>query len=156
MEIQNHQNNYLEQSIHSLYGVFYAQRHFPLGTYNPLIETGEANRLLLKFLPKDDFFDHHCFRTLQDQVLFQKFKGAFYCSTLPLVLKLHLLEDILKNVDLDGVSTFPPWTRLFQNFYHRKMITRRNLEMSGYLHLSQYLKNNSITSKIPSYEINIR
>jgi len=150
----NSSNNLLEKSIHSLFGVFYTQRYFPSGVYNPLIETDEANRLLLQFLPEGDFFEQDCFRTFQDQTLFQKFKGAFYCSTLPLVFKLYLLEDILKNVDYDGISTSPPWTRLFQNFYHRKLITRRNIEMSGYLHLSQYLKNNLITSKTPSYENN--
>jgi len=140
----NTKGNYLKQSITDRYSIFYFNRYFPSDSFCNLFETNEANRLLLKFLPEADFFDHHCFKNFQvEDTPFQKFKGAFYCSTLPLVFRLYLLEDILQRASQHGVAAFPPWMRLFRSFYNRTLITRRNIEMSGYLHLSQYLKKQS-------------
>jgi len=138
--------NILYQALNLRFNATIIERHFPPDAIFNLIEKNKANRLLIQFLPENDFFEHTCFEIFQvENTNFQRFKGAFYCSTLPLVFKLYLLEDILKRADQDDASAFPPWTKLFRNFYNRKLITRRNMEMSGYLHLFQYLQNNSIT-----------
>ena len=133
----------LTRTIIHRFGRYNYEKHFLENYSLNFFSREEENALLKKFVTNGYFLDNPIFDPYRKQTEFQKFFGAFYCSTLPLVIKLHLLEDILKSADQEGISTFPPWTRLFRSFYNRKLITRRNIEMSGYLHLSEFLKTNS-------------
>jgi len=114
---------------------------------NTSISVQESNRLLLKFLPQNDFFEEHYFTQYQDNSLFWAFKGSFFRCTLPLLsFKLFLLEDILLEVE-SNPSAFEKWTDLFNSLYHRSStaITARNMEWEAMLNTLQYIQEKKIT-----------
>ena len=111
---------------------------------NTSISVQESNRLLLKFLPPNDFFEGHYFTQYQDNSLFWTFKGGFFRCTLPLTFKLYLLEDALLEAELN-LSAFEKWADLFNSFYHRPLITARNMEWEALHNVQQYIQEKKIT-----------
>lgn len=97
----------------------------------------EEKELLDCFITDEYFLDHSLFNQYRDQPEFQRFFGAFYLSTLDLLIKLYILRNLLEITKSHGVIIFSIWTPFFKDNYHSKFITRRNMQMEAFLSLSR-------------------
>ena len=100
----------------------------------------ETNYLLLQFAPSNiDFFEQSIFYPFENILAFQRFKGAFFISTLPLITKLLLLDSIVLQVRIYGASVYTKWSPFFRESYCREKIGIRNTEWEGLLNIHNYL-----------------
>ncbi len=130
--------NLLLKEIKKKFGLQKFRQNFPFFPHRQLISTQQTNYLILKFAPKSgDFFDQPCFYPFIDSHLFMRFRGKFFCSTLPLTLKLLILESLLKEVQLSGDSAFKRWTEFFDSTYNKAFLDTRNMEWESLLAIGQ-------------------
>lgn len=115
----------------------------------PLYQNMYDDYLIHKFAPKEsDFFKMSFFKDYQESVEFQRFKGAFFCSTLPVIIKLLLLENMLRESLVIGVLTFERWTTFFKEAYNSDYIDRRNIEWESLLNVAAYLSSEQYQKEI--------
>lgn len=128
----------LKEAIILRFGFYYYNKYFIDDGSECFFSFSQEKELLDHFKIDGYFLDHPLFDPYREQEGFQKFFGAFYCSsTLDLLLKFYLLREILKQASVYGFRIFHEWTGLFQSCYNTDLITKRNIEMEAFLSLSR-------------------
>ncbi|MGH1387877.1 hypothetical protein [Kordia sp.] len=127
--------NLLSKTIKKRFGEKQFQEYFSKDPPEVLSDLMQENYLLLKYAPREaDFLILPNYEFLHESN-FWKFRGAFFCCTLPLLLKLLLLDTIVVQADSLGIEAFQNWIPFFRESYNRKFIDRRNLEWEAFLFL---------------------
>ncbi|QMU66002.1 MAG: hypothetical protein GKR88_18100 [Flavobacteriaceae bacterium] len=134
--------NLLSKAIKQKFGEKIYRLNFSFEKPEQLIPQEQVDYLLLKFAPSDvDFFEQVIFFPFQGIKEFQRFKGVFFRSTLPLIIKLLLLQNILKEAQISAGIVFEPWTDFFVSIYHRDFINRRNMEWQALLSIKKHFNS---------------
>ena len=138
--VVNDYENLLIKSLEHRFGKKKIRQNFPFFPHKQIIPKEQANYLLLQFAPSNvDFFEQVIFYPFSDTLAFQRFKGAFFISTLPLITKLLLLDSIVLQSLVYGASVYTKWSPFFRECYCRERIPLRNMEWEGLLNIHNYL-----------------
>jgi len=116
--VVNDYENLLIKSLEHRFGKKKVRENFSSVLQEHSYSKEEVNYLILQFAPSNvDFFEQVIFYPFENNPAFQRFKGAFFISTLPLITKLLLLDSIVLQSRIYGASAYAKWRPFFLETY---------------------------------------